>query len=754
MNPGDELEYDIDLNRWTYYPLSIDDDFIYYDGVFDGIILKETSTTVLSQPGLYLTAAISCIDVRQLSYPTHVTVIDDVYIGDYGYGNISWDEVPGATEYAIYIDNNLVASVDNNPYGIVTYHCTSEQKGDVTLYGYNDLYTGELSDPVAICTVPNSPILESVDTVYENNRYYVTVKFTANSTIAQMYEVLYSIDGANDIVVQFEHNGIYGTPIEYTFNAPSINSNFTIQLTATNETGRNDYIDPNVLITNSGFSVWTYKTALKQVLLGWIDEFVNEFSYSLKYSINNGDWNSVMVDGKSGSGTRLIEYLPLNPEDEMRVCIAVVKDGYVNIYTRPITVSKALDKTLLPPSNFIGTKIDTGEIQFTWDDNYDVDADFELYYQYSNGTSQTVIIPKESSTTGNYTYVYNVDVYGFITAKLRMIWELGESEYTENIIVYNIPVVSEAPALLPRKRENNKLKIAWETYEFIQNYILYFTVDGVQTIIEQVDSEYYWDIPYDKLSVSITAAVKAVFIDGTYTNVSHSLSFSICNNDSLMQSVVFTHHEEPQNLYTTMYNKALQTDYLINTLTMNSYASVYRLFEKTYHAFLFTEYPFEENFWGHNIGETYPISTTIKGSFLSTYHLLEAFYNHVSTAYPIQTTVYYPTTTTYPLYSEFVKIAIACLGDSITAGHPNFWAETNTGEITSQYEYWLNRRLKDEFNVVNKGYGQEKTVDMLERFDRDILPLDPRYCIVLGGTNDYVKTYIVRCNRKLCSVCL
>lgn len=80
--------------------------------------------------------------------------------------------------------------------------------------------------------------------------------------------------------------------------------------------------------------------------------------------------------------------------------------------------------------------------------------------------------------------------------------------------------------------------------------------------------------------------------------------------------------------------------------------------------------------------------------------------------------------------------------------------ETGTGDITSQYEYWLSRRLKGEYDVVNKGYGQEKLVDMVERFDRDIVPLNPKYCILHGGTNDYVNTYIVRCMWKRCNVFL
>ena len=669
LNPGDELEFDIDKNRWTYYPLSIDEDFIYYDGgLFESILLDKTDVNISCQNGLYLTAAISCIDVRELTYPVNVQVTDEIYTGNNGYGYITWDELAGASEYAIYVDGNLIASMDALGSAVQEYHCTSEQQGNVTIIGYNNFATSEHSDTVPICTVPNSPVLEYVDTVYENNRYYVTIKFTANSSIADLYEVIYSIDGSNDITVNFDHDKTYGKEILYTFNAPAINNNFIVQLTATNSAGRNNYIAPITLVTNDGFSVWTYKTAMQEMLLGWIDEFTDEFSYSLTYSINQENWKTLMVDGKTGSGDRLLEYIPLNPDDEMRVCIAVVKNGYVNIYTKPITVSKALDKTLIPPANFTGTKVDSGQIQFTWDDNYNVDADFELYYQYSDGSSQTIFIPKESSTTGDYTYVHNVDTYGFITARLRMVWELGESEYTDNIIVYNIPIVSEAPALLPRKRENNKLKISWETYEFIEKYILYFTVDGVQTIIEQVDSEYFWDIPYEKESISINAAVKALFIDGTYTNISESLSFNICNNDNLVHSLIYTHHEFDEQLYTTVGSRGLETPYPINTLSMNSYAHLYDLIEKTYSSYLFTEYDLIENYWGHNVGGSYPLWTTQKSSYKFNYPLLETTYSTVSTDNTVETVIYVPATTEYPLYSEFVKIAIATLGDSITAG--------------------------------------------------------------------------------------
>lgn len=752
LYPGDELVYDIDYGTWIYYPLSLDEDFIYYPS-FEIIPLVKSNTNISCQTGIKLTAAINCIDTRVLSKPVNITINDDVYSGDHGYGEIFFDEVPGATEYLIYVDGELVASVDNEPYGEEYYSFDCEQMGSVTIMGFNDFLSSELSDSVYIQTVPNSPILESVDTVYENNRYYVTVKFIANSKIADTYDIIYSIDGSNAITTKMEHDKIYGSEKEYTFNAPSINKEFVIQLTSSNQTGRNDYIDAVTLVTNSGFSLWTYKTSINEILLAWIDEFEDEEHYSLKYSINNGQWMIIQSDGKSGIGTRLLEYLPLGEDDTMRVCLAVIRDGYTNIYSKPITVSKALDSTLVPPANFAGTKLDTGEIQFSWEDNYNVDASFELYYKYSDGTSQTIIIPKESSTTGNYTYIYNVQTFGFVTARIRMIWELGESEYSEDIIVYNIPVVSEAPSMHPKKRENNKLVIEWDIYDFIQTYVLYFTVDGVQTTIEQVDSKYVWDIPLDKEVISINAYVKALFIDGTYTNISSSISFKICNTSSIMESMIYTHNEFDNDIYTTVMSKDLITPYDVYTYSMNSFVNEYSIYERTYSSFLFTDYQLYESYWGHGIGNSYELNTTIMNSISQVYSIITKIYGQVFNNGLFETTIYTSPTITYNVYTEIVKVTIACLGDSITAGHPNFWAETGTGLINSQYEYWLDRRLKNEFNVVNKGYGQEKTADMLERFDRDILPLEPRYCIILGGTNDYVNTYIVRYGWKLRGVC-
>ena len=82
------------------------------------------------------------------------------------------------------------------------------------------------------------------------------------------------------------------------------------------------------------------------------------------------------------------------------------------------------------------------------------------------------------------------------------------------------------------------------------------------------------------------------------------------------------------------------------------------------------------------------------------------------------------------------KVTIVCIGDSITAGHPLYWAESNTGVIEAQYPYWLSKRLNGQYNVINKGFGSDRTFNVLARFKKDVLDLNPQYCIIQAGTND------------------
>ena len=736
LEPGDELYYDKDMSSWIYYPRRSIEDFIKYSTEeFPEISI---SGSLSCQEDLEMSAYISSKKVRKLSRVNNVFMEDYVYTGENGYGYITFDETIGATSYDVYIDDVYQFNI-NNEKDFIKYSFLSEQSGFITLVAKNEIQQSTVSNRYKIYTVANSPHLEQVDTIFQNNRYYVTINFKANSILADYYDVVYSLDGSNPIVYTMEHDKVFNEMKTVTFTTPTISDNLVVQVTASNKKGRNDYVQPVTLSTNNGFEVWTYKTAINKVLMAWRDTCSDESDYMLKYSRDGGEtWDTIISEGRSGyTNERLLEYIDLDSTSELKVCLATIRNGYTNIFTKPISVSKALDKTLIAPAHFEGNKLESGEIQFVWEDNYNVDANFELYYTYSDGTATSVTIKKQSSTTGNYTYIYNPDDYGFATAKIKMVWDLGESVYSDDIVVYNIPVVEQAPIMLPRQRDGRTLTISWEPQQFVKNYTLYFSVNGAQRIIDLVDTEYNWDMPLDEVRTPITVAVKATFIDGSQTSVSKTVSFSLCNTDYKYNSLVYTHNEEDNGMYTTVMTKGLTTSYPDFMYSINTFFKEYEYYDKTYMPYLFTDYTLYDSYWGHGVGESYKIQTLIKSSHINDYDLFLKIYEKAENINDIHTLIYAPATVSYPIYTEVTKLIIACFGDSITAGHPNYWAETGTGDITSQYEYWLSRRLKDEYDVVNKGYGQEKTNDMLERFDRDIKGLGAHYCIILGGTNDW-----------------
>lgn len=74
------------------------------------------------------------------------------------------------------------------------------------------------------------------------------------------------------------------------------------------------------------------------------------------------------------------------------------------------------------------------------------------------------------------------------------------------------------------------------------------------------------------------------------------------------------------------------------------------------------------------------------------------------------------------------KIKVVCLGDSITYGWP--W-----GPAVS----WT-KMLADQIvgEVINRGIPGNTTSQMLERFDKAVLKLNPSHVIIMGGLNDVV----------------
>ncbi|WP_066637027.1 GDSL-type esterase/lipase family protein [Desulfolucanica intricata] len=81
-------------------------------------------------------------------------------------------------------------------------------------------------------------------------------------------------------------------------------------------------------------------------------------------------------------------------------------------------------------------------------------------------------------------------------------------------------------------------------------------------------------------------------------------------------------------------------------------------------------------------------------------------------------------------YNNFLNMVnrkkIVCLGDSITYGYPYGTEVSWVRIITKQLD----------MHMINKGINGDTTVQMQARFDTDVVPWEPSYVIILGGTND------------------
>jgi len=85
-------------------------------------------------------------------------------------------------------------------------------------------------------------------------------------------------------------------------------------------------------------------------------------------------------------------------------------------------------------------------------------------------------------------------------------------------------------------------------------------------------------------------------------------------------------------------------------------------------------------------------------------------------------------------------VTIIALGDSTTAGTPAFMSPVEAppdgrGDVESQYAYWLTKARPD-WRVVNRGVNGERSDQIRERFDRDVLGARPAVVVIIAGVND------------------
>ena len=87
-----------------------------------------------------------------------------------------------------------------------------------------------------------------------------------------------------------------------------------------------------------------------------------------------------------------------------------------------------------------------------------------------------------------------------------------------------------------------------------------------------------------------------------------------------------------------------------------------------------------------------------------------------------------------------MKTTIVAMGDSTTAGTPGWKSRVEAppagaGDETSQYAYWL-MQAHPEWDVINQGVNGERSDQILARFERDVMALEPKVVVVIAGVND------------------
>lgn len=825
-------------------------------------------------------------EIRQLETPKNIRI--------YGSGikkGVSWEHVVGAERYEVYLDEVLIETTEYNGY--VT---ENEFEGFMKVRALNSFVESEFTETFYIKSVPNEPYEPHLENYIENGQHIFKISFTDNSELETNYRIRYSVDGRQDEIVDLDSSQGVGTLYNHIIKISEINESFKISVTAVNEIGETEIVEP---ITRYiiGSPRWTYKTQSSEILMEW----VNEIEGIVRYKIIMEKDGEIMedyapVDVAVGASMRYTTNLDQNSAINVTI-VPIDQDGNNHIYTKPIRMSKETDKTLVP-MKLTHIKISDTVHEFSWDDIYNCENEYEVVYSVSGGQTVREIIPTESklATGRKYRYLFTFEEHGFINIKVRMNWDLGSSEYSNEITAYHIPSSDLPPAYIRRNRVGDNINILWEGQEYVKDYDLLVRkgrdedkiitvsdnsylynlpvpatippadlttqeknkwkfikypnskavgnypdwewIEGLTPLEERIVSDHMikegvdlfgnqyvghfttylfldedylietklraddratlwlngkkvvsgvngwtkcnldlkagWNIVEillleisshdyfvfeNNMKLSTHPAIRTMtsedrflkatndrmefrvrtrFLNGVVSEYSEPMIFTPDATAAGTMGINITPTKIEEIVNTTNVDLGTTNKYDLVTKSSSQVSTWYTPYTRIITKHTMAEYPQSAEIHGAGLRTVVPMDSSI---ILKSSKQFIGKYNQLTTtqeeAYvPIGTYVKTMINQPYQVYTEVNKVTIVCIGDSITSGHPGWWAETGTGDIRSQYEYWLDIRLKGQFNIINKGYGSDTTDDILARFDKDVLGYNAQYCIIQGGTND------------------
>lgn len=641
-----------------------------------------------------------------------------------------WDTDVGVEGHKFYYKDELVATIDSpNP----TYTYPSEMEGDVKIVAFNTLTEskGAVED---IITLPNRSEIVALNTIYDNG-YKFTIVFNDNSNIRKGYKFIYSVDDGEENVIDIPVSDKAIT-LSQSIDVSEVSNNMKVRINSYNSVGEAEMKEKVFYLTPT--PKWAYLLSSDNLMFRHQDKFPFTTYYKIKatntQTLEEKEYNYGSNQGINGL---IIDYLlKSNREEELSIMLTM-NDGYLDhVPCVPFKVSKTLDLSLVAPQNFTMEWVGDGVAKFSWDDNYTNEDYFEFVYSLNGGIEEVVrIYPDDvAGTGGRVSYTYKFDGFGILTGRVRMVWELNTSEYTDSKTATFVAVTGLPPAWIVKEYSGDNLVITWEAQSYVDHYEIMIECDGEVEILTEKKDMFYLDLKkYHGKYVSIS--IKTHFTTGLVTEYSDSILFKPVSTSGITNQMTYAPIKVEKDDNVSVYTKLADryTSYQRITGIITNSNLLYNKFCKD----MLTNSASFNNVFYHLVNHEYKDFVSVKTDNVSMESLIRILnYAHINQDGHLNTFVYTPITSSHTDFVDIQKVTIVCIGDSITAGHPHFWAESMTGDIESQYPYWLSKRLNNVYDVINKGFGSDRTYNVLARFKADVLDLNPQYCIIQAGTND------------------
>ena len=564
---------------------------------------------------------------------------------------------------------------------------------DISLAHYNSIGQSAYSTS-AILLMPPSIIQWKYDSVTNN----INLAWSDNSLIDDGLKLKYSIDGGLEIVETIT----VGTTA---FNIPlALGSTINLNLFYTNN-GYEGFSSRVVIASSTTYQPLQIPTNL---CVNWNGSGIARFT-----------WDSTSVDGSgykfaytiNGGVETVIEtsnnYYEVTVTEHLDTIVGKVKSSNLleeSNYSSTIEIMYVLVEPVTP-SNFKRERTENG-LMLTWD-TVDYINNYEIFYIFNS-------VEDSITTTNNfYEIIIPEDVIEFSCYM--------KANYVGGLI--SEPTETFAFAITYCKEPINTFVINETiTENYIDTYVSNINLKQsyeVDTITWTVDTTFSTGIDTITLSYALRFDDNYVISTATYypTTIKYDNEMAVSNSDT-------------------------KTSYVLNETIITEdvrYENGFIEIASTNTGLRFENGYLSAAISNQNVSSKFTNSMAISNTNLiqSNYPLYTIYVSTVSSdGAPIESTIINAYRLAVPIETEIRKITVCTLGDSITAGHPGYWAESGTGRITSQYQYWLQRRLKDDFIVLNNGYGSDTTQRMLDRFERDVISKSPNYVVLQGGTND------------------